>query len=168
MTPVPTTDEERYYIRLFQGGIFITYVAMAAGIWQAAIHKVHLAWQGRGPVAVTPPSALVPMALKVTGVGLAAALVFYAVAFWHLRRVSPDWSRVRLVRAYASRSTIAVALASLPLVVQAVAYRGGYLEALGYASAGCLAVIVVTFPRVRGLGRFLGHRVEWLRAQQNK
>ena len=165
MTPVPTSDEERYFIRLFQGGVLVSYVAMGAGIWQAAIHHVHAAWQGRGPVAVTPPSSLAPMALKVTAVGVGLSLIFYAVGMWHLRRVPPDRSRVRLVKGYAFRATVAVALASLPLVVQAVAYRGGYTQALGYASAASLVAILVTFPRVRGLGAFLGRRAAWLQTR---
>ncbi len=164
MTPVPTTDEERYYLRLFQGGILTAYVAMGAGIWQAAVHHVHAAWQGRGPVKVTPPATLEPMALKVTAVGVGLAVVFYLGAMWLLRRSPADRSRVRLVKGYALRTTIAVALASLPAVVQAVAYRGGYTQALGYASAASLSVVLVTFPRVRGLAAFLGRRVEWLRA----
>lgn len=167
MTPVPTTDEERYYIRLFQGGIGTGYLAVGAGIWQAATHKVHAAWQPPGAIARVPPS-FVPMALKVTAVGVGLAGVFYAIAFFRLRREPRDWSRVRLVKAYAMRSTVAVALASFPLVAQAVAYRGGYRPDLGYASAACLAMTLVAFPRVLGLSRFFGKRLEWLKAHPQK
>lgn len=143
-------------VRTVQAVVVMAYVAIGAGIWQAAIHT---------PAAGTVPTPLRASTVDLVRVsewtaagGVALALAFLAFSLWRLMLAPASTPRILVARRYAVRSAIAVGIASMPIVVQSVAYRSGYTPALGVSSAACLAAVIALFPRVGGLAVFLGRR----------
>jgi len=143
-------------VRTVQAVVVMAYIAIGGGIWQATIHTP-------APGTVASPLRATPVDLvRLSGWtaagGVVLAVAFFALALWRLMLAPASTPRILVARRYAVRAAIAVGIASIPFVVQSVAYRTGYTPALGVSSAACLAAVIVLFPRVGALASLLGRR----------